>query len=250
MRYSILRKDGYLHVEVVGRETAADVQEYLDAVVAESMRTGITRILMAVRASKPIFRVEQYRISQYFGLLAAYPEARIALVGDSAELRFAQQYVELLSRQRGAAVRAFSHEGEAVEWLTRAAPERDLPAPAKPSGSRRILVVEDNLDTARSLVMLLRELGHEVDFAVDGREALEFASRTNPEFVFLDLGLPHLDGFEVCARIKQDPRLAATRVIAVTAYAAEEHKERALAAGFDGFVTKPAGMDFFEDVLR
>ncbi len=116
--------------------------------------------------------------------------------------------------------------------------------------SRRVLVVEDNVDSARSLAMLLRALGHEVELALDGEQALQALSRTRPEFVFLDLRLPGVDGFQICERIKRDPALRSARVIALTGCSIEECREKALAAGFDSFVAKPAGMEFFEDVLR
>src|SRR5258707_8372705 len=72
---------------------------------------------------------------------------------------------------------------------------------------RRVLVVEDNLDTVHSLVFLLRDMGHQVDFAINGYAAVTLAQRMHPEFVFLDLGLPGLDGFEVCRKLKADPAL-------------------------------------------
>jgi two-component system, OmpR family, response regulator len=104
---------------------------------------------------------------------------------------------------------------------------------------RRILVVEDNLDAVHSLTVLLRELGHEVEFAINGYAALEIARQLKPEVVLLDIGLPGMDGFELCRRLKREPAFAAARVIAVTGYGQEPYRERALAAGCDAYLVKP-----------
>ena len=102
---------------------------------------------------------------------------------------------------------------------------------------RRVLVVEDNLDAVHSLVVLLRQDGHVVDFAINGYAALDVAQRFAPEVVLLDLGLPGLDGFDVCRRLKR--ALPDTRIVAVSAYATDEHRARARAAGCDLHVAKP-----------
>lgn len=102
---------------------------------------------------------------------------------------------------------------------------------------RRVLVVEDNLDAVHSLVVLLRHDGHQVDFAINGYAALDVAKRFRPEIVLLDLGLPGLDGFDVCRRLKS--AFKDIRIIAVTAYASDEHHAKARAAGCDLHVVKP-----------
>jgi DNA-binding response OmpR family regulator len=76
--------------------------------------------------------------------------------------------------------------------------------PPAPGTGCRILVVEDNLDSVHSLAMLLRDMGHEVEYAINGYAALSVAQVFKPEVVFLDLGLPGLDGFEVCRAMKAD----------------------------------------------
>ncbi|MGH8742240.1 MAG: response regulator [Burkholderiales bacterium] len=106
--------------------------------------------------------------------------------------------------------------------------------------SRRVLVVEDNLDTLHSLTYILRKEGHQVEFAINGYAALEIARRFRPEFVFLDLGLPGIDGFDVCSQLKSEPGFRATRFIAVTGYAQEDYRTRARAAGCELHIVKPA----------
>ena len=102
-----------------------------------------------------------------------------------------------------------------------------------------ILLVEDNLDAVHSTCMLLRELGHAVDYAINGYVALDVARRFRPDVVLLAIGLPGANGFEVCRQIKSDPELGGARVIALTAYSEPEYRDRAKAAGFDDYFVKP-----------
>jgi DNA-binding response OmpR family regulator len=111
--------------------------------------------------------------------------------------------------------------------------------PGEKAAPRRVLVVEDNLDAVHSLVTLLRQDGHQVDFAINGYAAIEVARRFRPEVVLLDLGLPGLDGFDVCTRLKREPGMEGLRLVAVTAYGSEDYRKRALAAGFDLHILKP-----------
>ena len=116
------------------------------------------------------------------------------------------------------------------------------PSQATASGAvtrRRILVVEDDIDSARSLTWILRDMGHEVEYAINGYVAVDLAAQFLPEFVFLDLALPGMNGFEVCRRLKRQPGLERARVIAVTAYAQEEYRQRSRDAGCEGYIVKP-----------
>jgi CheY-like chemotaxis protein len=128
---------------------------------------------------------------------------------------------------------------------------QNLPdTPAKKTATpRRILVVEDNLDGVHSLVLLLRDMGHEVDYAINGYAALDMASRTRPEIVLLDLNLPGLSGFDVCRRIKTNPALKATRIIALTAYTQDEYRQRATAMGCEHYLVKPVDPRELEKLL-
>jgi CheY-like chemotaxis protein len=102
-----------------------------------------------------------------------------------------------------------------------------------------VLIVEDNLDTVHSLVLLLRDMGHRVDYAINGYAALEAARRSPPEIVLMDLGLPGMDGFEVSRRLKKEPALEGVRIFAVTAYGDDEARARALEAGCEAHLVKP-----------
>ncbi len=103
----------------------------------------------------------------------------------------------------------------------------------------RILVVEDNRDSAESLRLLLEICGHEVALAYTGPEGVEAARAGRPDVVLCDIGLPGMDGFSVASTLRQSPETAATLLIAVTGYGRDEDRRRALEAGFDVHLVKP-----------
>jgi CheY-like chemotaxis protein len=119
-----------------------------------------------------------------------------------------------------------------------AAPAESPDIAEMPPG-RRVLVVDDNRDLAESLAMILRFWGHDVTVAYNGREALEVARSCQPDVVFLDIGLPHLNGFEVARAMRADPDLRGARIVAVTGYGRDEDRERCRDVGFDLHLTKP-----------
>jgi CheY-like chemotaxis protein len=121
---------------------------------------------------------------------------------------------------------------------------------AKTGRSRRILVVEDSVDSAHAMVLLLRSMGHLVEFAVNGYAAVSLANQMLPEFVFLDLRLPGLDGFEVCRRLKAHPRLKGATIISVTGSAQLDYEHRAREAGAEFHFRKPISVDVLESLLK
>jgi len=119
----------------------------------------------------------------------------------------------------------------------------------KTENPKRVLVVEDDVDSARSMLMLLLEIGHTANYAINGYVAVDLLHRFRPDVVLLDLGLPGLDGFEVCGRIKQDPQLKHVRVIVITGYAQEEYRVRSKAAGCEVHLIKPVAPAVIEYLL-
>ena len=103
----------------------------------------------------------------------------------------------------------------------------------------RILIVEDNLDQMHSLAFLLKEMGHTVEFAINGYVAYDAVRRFRPDAVIMDLGLPGMTGYEVAGQIRKDPELMDIKLIAFTGYSDQPYRERALAAGFDDYFVKP-----------
>lgn len=106
----------------------------------------------------------------------------------------------------------------------------------------KILVVDDYTDTAESMALWLKLIGHHVEVARDGYRAIELARRKRPDYVLLDLGLPGLDGYEVARRLRQE--LAGPLVIlAITGHGREVDRRRALAAGCDDLLLKPIDLN-------
>jgi CheY-like chemotaxis protein len=119
------------------------------------------------------------------------------------------------------------------------------------SGPRgvRVLVVEDNQDSAESLRQLLYLSGYEVAVAYTGHDGLRLAKRLRPDVVLCDIGLPDSNGFVVAAALREDPDTCAARLIAVTAYGQDEDRRRAREAGFDMHLVKPVDPQVLLDRL-
>jgi CheY-like chemotaxis protein len=103
----------------------------------------------------------------------------------------------------------------------------------------RILIIEDNPADLELMRFLLQAFGYTPIIAGDGPEGMEAARRENPDLIVCDIQMPGLDGYEVARRLKSDPVLRAIPLVAVTAYAMVGDHDVALAAGFDGYLTKP-----------
>lgn len=103
----------------------------------------------------------------------------------------------------------------------------------------RILVIEDTEDNRRILRDLLSSVGFDLIEAVDGESGVAIAAAEKPDLILMDMQLPVIDGYEATRRIKADPALKATPVIAVTSYALAGDEEKARAAGCDAYVAKP-----------
>jgi CheY-like chemotaxis protein len=103
----------------------------------------------------------------------------------------------------------------------------------------RIVVVDDNRDAAESMAILMELWGHEVKRAYDGPRAIEIGLSCRPQVIFLDIGLPGMDGYEVAARLRERPETARTVLVAVTGYGQEEDRRRSRRAGFDHHLVKP-----------
>lgn len=115
------------------------------------------------------------------------------------------------------------------------------------TGGCRVLVVDDNVDSAQSMSLLLGLEGYQVECAYDGEEALVRAESFRPQVVLLDLGLPRFSGYEVARRLRGEPAGDALLLVAVSGYGRERDRQAAREAGFDLHLTKPADPD---EVLR
>jgi PAS domain S-box-containing protein len=168
--------------------------------------------------------------------------------------------VRRLVEMHGGKVEAHSAgQGKGSEFVVRlpALPPDQEPAPAPtaaapPAAAQvgRVLVVDDNIDVAESLVWLLEGLAREVRMAHSGAAAIEAALEFVPDLVLLDVGLPGMDGYEVCRRLRRDPALQKAVIAAVTGYGGEEDRRLSREAGFDRHLVKPIGRETLEKLTQ
>jgi CheY-like chemotaxis protein len=116
-----------------------------------------------------------------------------------------------------------------------------------PKARKRILVADDNQDSANSLSILLRLGGHEVETVHDGLQAVEAAARSRPDAILLDIGMPGLNGYEAARRIREQPWGATLQLIALTGWGAADDRRKSQEAGFDVHLVKPVN---YEELVR
>jgi CheY-like chemotaxis protein len=126
------------------------------------------------------------------------------------------------------------------------APGNDAEAAAP---TRRILVVDDNRDSALSLAMMLSLMGNETRTAHDGPEGLEAAAAFRPDVLLLDIGLPKMNGYDVCRRLRDQPWGKSIVIVALTGWGQEEDRRRSREAGFDHHLVKPVDPPVLEALL-
>jgi CheY-like chemotaxis protein/nitrogen-specific signal transduction histidine kinase len=172
--------------------------------------------------------------------------------------------VDGLAKLHGGSVEAFSdgaNKGSAFIARLPRSPKKDTTVaeenatrplmPPKEKASKKVLVVDDNIDAASTLVDLLDIMGHEVRAVHDGLAAVATAKDMNPDLILLDIGLPGIDGYEAVKRIReqQKPELRPT-LVAITGWGQEQDKQRALEAGFNYHLVKPVMMETIVKVMN
>lgn len=166
--------------------------------------------------------------------------------------------VKRLVEMHGGSVEAKSAgEGQGSEFVVRLpvlSRPKDLATPAaisaaEPAPARRILIVDDNRDSADSLAMLLKITGNQTFLAHDGDEAIAAVEKHRPEVVLLDIGLPKLSGHEVCRRVRAQPWGKDIVVLALTGWGQEEDRRKSQEAGFNGHLVKPVNYDELLELL-
>jgi signal transduction histidine kinase/CheY-like chemotaxis protein len=125
----------------------------------------------------------------------------------------------------------------------------DTPCSTVSAPTRRILVVDDNRDSADSMAILLRLAGHAVTIAYDGQTALTLARLELPEVVLCDISMPDMCGLELARRLRQDPSLKDSLLVALSGYAQEEDRHRSQEAGFNAHLAKPVRLDSLKALL-
>lgn len=131
-----------------------------------------------------------------------------------------------------------------------AKPDLHIPHPSNDLPQRRILIVDDNRDACDSMGMLLNLLGHEVQIAHDGFEALSRVDAFSPHIILMDVGMPNLNGYDATRLIRQKANGKAITIIAVTGWGQEGDRSQSKAAGCDGHLVKPVNLQDIEDLLK
>ena len=120
---------------------------------------------------------------------------------------------------------------------------------AAPSRPLRVLIVDDNVDLAYMMSVMVQKCGHEVQIAYDGPTALEMAEAFHADVLFVDIALPKLDGFCVASELRRQNLANDALLIAVTGYADEAHHALGMKAGFDHYVVKPVAFRILSELL-
>lgn len=147
-------------------------------------------------------------------------------------------------------------ESQLASWSSRSTAINEPPATGaefqlegRPLVPKRVLVVEDNIDSARTLASLVHEMGHKVEYAINGYAAIAAAKSFRPQIAILDLGLPGMSGFEVCRQLKSSEETRAIRILVLSAYGESEHRARSRALGCEIHLVKPVPPDVLEALL-
>jgi PAS domain S-box-containing protein len=191
-------------------------------------------------------------------LFEMFTQAEDSLSRSRGGLGIGLALARTLVEMHGGRIEAHSAgRGEGSEFVVRLPLTRDTRAReaaraprARSAARRRVLVVDDNVDAARTLQALLRELGHDVGVAHDARSALAAVRERQPEIVLLDLGLPDMDGVELARTLRRQPGFQDVRFAAVTGLGQEADRRRTREAGIDLHLVKPLSPEDLRRVLE
>jgi PAS domain S-box-containing protein len=187
-----------------------------------------------------------------------FTQAARSLARSQGGLGIGLTLVHRLVEMHGGTVEAYSALGQGSEFVVRlpmaVSPTSQPPSPAEeiaePTGpSLRVLVVDDNVDAAQSLAMLLKDSGHQVRMAHTGPTALEAALDYRPNVVLLDIGLPEMDGYEVAKRIREQPFLQNVVLVAMTGYGQDTDRQRSHEVGCNAHLVKPVEFAKVQQIL-
>lgn len=251
-------------VWVTGDETrlAQVLNNLLENATKFTDRGGRVHVRVAVDGGRALFAVRDSGIGidpeTLSHLFEVFVQGDKSLDRSRGGLGLGLSVVKGLIELHGGEVRAASAgTGKGAEFTVYLPLERepdalqDLPRPARESADHlRVVVIEDNRDSAESLRMLLTLLGHDVAVAYSGPDGVAAAVRHRPDVVISDIGLPGLDGYGVARELRHHPATSGARLIAVTGYGTEDDRRRVQEAGFDHHLVKPADPQTLEGLLR
>ncbi len=115
---------------------------------------------------------------------------------------------------------------------------------------KKILIVDDNADSRELVMKILRNKNYQLSTAIDGEDALDKINEDKPDLILMDISMPKIDGYELTRRLKKQEALRDIKVIALTAHAMRGDKEKALASGCLGYITKPINVRIFGEQIE
>jgi len=261
-----------LDVSVAGERLVVDADEVrLSQVVQNLLHNAAKytpeggRVQLDVRrdAAEVVIRVRDSGIGMNAETLSTafelFKQAHQGLDRSQGGLGVGLTLVQRLVKMHGGSVAAKSDgPGRGSEFVVRLPIKPEQPivragGEAKPGATgprRRILVVDDNRDAAQALKLLLEGDGHDVRVASDGGAGLEAARQYKPDVALLDIGLPQMDGYELARRMREEPALGATLLVAVTGYGQMHDRARASASGFNHHLVKPVEFGALQRLLK
>ncbi|MFL6617365.1 MAG: PAS domain-containing protein [Povalibacter sp.] len=259
LRTTLPRDPVWVHADATRMEQV--VVNLLNNAAKYTQDGGRIEIAVHVEDSKAVLRVtdngsgiDAEILPRVFDL---FTQAERTLDRSRGGLGIGLSLVQRLVNMHGGEVSAKSEPGLGSEFTVRlpiidaqsneAAPVNMIRDEA--STSIRVLIVDDNVDAAQSLAMVLEVEGHAVTVAHAGGAALQKVRECQPQVMLLDIGLPEIDGYEVARRIRSDPTIVQPILIAMTGYGQQSDKDMSRAAGFDHHLVKPADIADIEAIL-
>jgi CheY-like chemotaxis protein len=235
----------------------SNAYKYTDPGGRVTLRAWRERGLVVVSVKDDGIGIRPELVSRVFDIFTQVdPRPERTASGLGLGLALVKRLVEL----HGGSVEAFSHGlGHGSEFTVRlpalaaTGESLDLPAQraiAQARERRRILIVDDLRDSAESLELLLRLAGHETRIAFDGAEAVDMAEAFRPDVILLDLGMPRLNGFDACRRIRAQAWADGVLLVAVTGWGQDTDRQRSTEAGFDAHLVKPVDYEELDELLR
>lgn len=238
------------------------IDNLLDNAVKYTDTGGLASLAVETQGEQCVLRVRDTGIgidgAHIENIFDLFEQVDESLDRSSGGLGLGLNLVRRMVEMHGGTVSAFSDgRGKGSEFVVQLplATALERPSPAVPdvlkgtsSAGRRVLVIEDNPDTAQSMEMLLEALGHDVRVACNGGDGLHLASECRPDLVLVDLGLPDIDGYQIARTLREryGPDL---RLVALTGYGQEEHRRRTREAGFDDHLLKPLSIEALDRAL-
>jgi signal transduction histidine kinase/CheY-like chemotaxis protein len=221
---------------------------------AISLRADANDGQVQIRVKDNGFGIPANMLNEIFELfIQADTSLERTTAGLGVGLSLARKLVEL----HGGTIRAYSEgQGRGSEIVV-TLPVQEAPAsmPAAPAATAgpvrqyRILLADDNVDFVNSIGSLLRSMGHTVQISHDGNQALVAAEAFVPDFAFLDIGLPQMNGYDLARALRRLPALRKTVLVAVTGWGQQKDRQQAFDAGFEGHLVKPVGFEQISAIL-